>query len=112
MPRYKSAKILNNNSEFYKFLRKKRGVKNLRHYDTPVIYNPSTADRVSTSTVSHVWKYGDRYYNLSAQHYGTTKYWWIIAWWNGRPTEADVQNGTVLQIPTNLQEALTILGSY
>ena len=112
MPRYKTTTILNNNSEFYKFLRQKRGIKRLRHYSTPIIYNPTAADRTMIPTATHIWKYGDRYYNLSAQYYGTTKYWWVIAWWNGRPTEADVDNGTLLEIPTNLQEALTILGAY
>jgi hypothetical protein len=112
VPRYKSSKILNNDSEFYKFLRVKRGIKNIRHYSTPILYNPTAADRVSTPTVSHVWKYGDRYYKLSSQYYGTPKYWWVIAWWNGRPTEATVQNGAVLQIPTNLEDALSIMGTY
>ena len=112
MPRYKSSRVINNNSEFYEFLRKKRGVRNIRHYNTPVIYNPSSADRNSLKTVTHVWSYGDRYYKLSAQYYGTPEYWWVIAWWNGRPTEATVQNGTALQIPTNLEDALTIMGTY
>ena len=112
MPRYKSARVINNNSKFYKFLRRKRGVRNIAHYGTPIIYNPSITDRNSTPTVSHVWGYGDRYYKLAAQYYGSSEYWWVIAWWNGRPTEATVQNGTVLQIPTNLEDALTIMGTY
>ena len=112
MPRYKSSRIINNRSEFYKFLREKRGVKNIRHYNTPIMHNPTVAQRASLRTVSHVWSYGDRYYKLSSQYYGTPEYWWIIAWWNGRPTEASVQNGTVLQIPTSLEDALTIMGTY
>ena len=112
MARYKTSKIMNNDSEFYKFLRQKRGIKSLRHYATPVLHNPSVADRTSIATVSHTWKYGDRYYKLSHKFYGTSKYWWVIAWWNGRPTEATVQNGAVLQIPTNLEDALSIMGTY
>ncbi len=77
-----------------------------------MLYNPSAADRAATPTVTHVWSYGDRYYKLAAQYYGTPQYWWVIAWWNGRPTEASLQNGVALQIPTNLEDALTILGTY
>jgi hypothetical protein len=112
MPRYKSSKIVNNTSDFYSFLRRKRGVRNIRHYNTPVLHNPTVADRSSIETASHIWSYGDRYYKLASSYYGMPEYWWVIAWWNGRPTEASVQNGTVLQIPLNLEEALTIMGAY
>jgi len=112
MPRYKSSRIVINDSEFYKFLRDKRGLKKVKHYNTPIIYNPTVADRNAIDTVTHVWSYGDRYYKLAAQYYGAPEYWWVIAWWNGRPTEATIQNGTAIQIPLVLENALQIMGTY
>jgi len=112
MPRYKSSRIINNNIEFYEFLRKKRGVKNIRQYGTPRMRNPGVADRNFAQTTAHIWVYGDRYYKLADQYYGLADYWWVIAWWNGRPTEAGIQHGTAIEIPTNLEQALTILGAY
>ena len=110
MPRYTNTKIFNNNEEFYKFLRKKRNSpKNIRRFETQIMHNPTVAERASITTVNHIWKYGDRYYKLASKYYGQPNYWWIIAWYNGLPTEATVQPGDVLAIPTNLEEALSIL---
>ena len=112
MPRNAKRKIIDNRSEFYRFLREKRGVKTIRHYDTQVLQNPSVAARASLRSTNHIWKYGDRYYNLAYRYYGNSRYWWVIAWYNARPTEANIKIGDSLQIPLNLEEALTVLGSY
>jgi len=113
MPRYANKKIINNSNEFYEFLRKNRNeVKSIKHYDTQILRNPSILDRASLKTVNHIWKYGDRYYNLSFQYYGTTRYWWVIAWFNARPTEANISTGDLLMIPVDLQQALVVLRSY
>ena len=112
MARYTSSRIINNNIEFYEFLRRSRGVKNIKQYSTIRLKNPSVSERQLANTVTHVWTYGDRYFKLAAQYYGRPEYWWVIAWWNGRPTEADVDRGTALQIPVNLEQALQILGAY
>ena len=112
MPRYKNTKIVNNDSEFYEFLRKKKGIKSIRHYNTPILHNPGFSARISTASTTHIWVYGDRFYKLADRFYGRAEYWWVIAWWNGTPTEADLTNGTALTIPLNLEEALTALGAY
>jgi len=111
--RYTRSFIVNNDTEFYDFLRKKRGnVKNIRHQETPVMNNPSVADRASLDSAGHIWKYGDRFYNLSFNYYKNPEYWWVIAWYNGYPTEADVKPGDVIQIPLNLEHTLMVLGVY
>ena len=112
MPRYGNEQTFRNSLEFYEFLRKKRNdVKAIRQYDTPVLRNPTIADRARLKTNNHIWKYGDRYYKLADQYYNAVEYWWVIAWFNARPTEADISTGDVIQIPVDLQEALRVLGS-
>ena len=111
--RYISSRILNNDTEFYEFLRKKRGnVKNIRHLDTPILKQPTIMERANLSTTNHIWGYGDRYYNLAHKYYGDAEYWWIIAWYNGYPTEFDIRKGDVITIPINLEQALFALGVY
>ena len=110
MPRYFNDKIVNNDSEFYEFLRKKRGIKNIVQYETPITHIPRLSERIGLKTTSHVWTYGDRYYKLAYQYYKNTDYWWGIAWYNGRPTEADIQGGDLIEIPLNLEEALRMIG--
>ena len=110
MPRYTATRIFSNSDEFYDFLRKRRNSpKVIRMYETPRIYNPSVGERASLTTINHLWKLGDRFYKLAAKYYGEPKYWWVIAQYNGMPTEADVYPGDVLSIPTNLEQALNVL---
>ena len=108
MPRYLGTKIVTNNTEFYAPIR--RGKKNIIHYETPILIHPTISERMSITTATHIWKYGDRLYKLADQYYGDSTYWWVIAWYNGVSTEAQVANGKVLYIPLNLEDALNILG--
>ena len=57
-----------------------------------------------------MWKYGDRLYNLAHQYYGNAEFWWIIAWYNGYPTEASIRNGAIIEIPLSLEEVTVALG--
>jgi hypothetical protein len=110
MPRYNKQKKYLNDSNFYNKLKKRRGVKNLTHYGTPMLANPDYIDRSTVSTVGHIWKYGDRFYNLANQYYDDARFWWVIAWYNGYPTEADIRPGDYLDIPINITDALRVLG--
>ena len=110
MGRYNKYKILVNNSEYYEPLRDRRDRKVIRHYETPMMKNPTVADRRRVLSNNYIWKYGDRLYKLSHQYYGDSRFWWVIAWWNGVPCESEIKNGTVLKIPVNIENALKALG--
>jgi len=111
MSRYNRYKILNNNNKYYRFLRLERNdLANIRHYETPILYQPDVIDRANLNTTTHIWVVGDRYYNLADQYYGDPKLWWIIAWYNGRPTESDCFPGDLLTIPLQAAPVLALLG--
>ena len=111
--RYIRTFNIDNDTEFYDFLRQKRGnLKSIRHQETPIMKQPSVSERASLNTTGYIWKYGDRYYNLAHQYYGKPEYWWVIAWYNGYPTEADILPGDYIYIPLNLEKALMVLGVY
>lgn len=110
MGRYNSETPMLNDSEYYEFLKKKRGVKYLTHFPTPVLYNPDIVDRAMIPTDPLVWSYGDHFYKVAHQYYGNPRYWWVIAWYNGFPTEADIKIGDLIDIPVNLEDALRVLG--
>lgn len=106
-----TSTTITNDIDFYRELRERRGVKEIKHLSTPKLRHPLLGDRVQIKTSTHIWKYGDRFYNLAHQYYGDTRYWWVIAWWNGIPTEAEANTGDVLEIPLDLQKALVALGA-
>tara|TARA_Y100001938_G_scaffold69128_1_gene95925 strand:+ start:395 stop:733 length:339 start_codon:yes stop_codon:yes gene_type:complete len=108
--RYNKSRKIFNNTEYYEPLRKSRDLKEVEQYATFPLANPTVSQRASTVTNTHIWKYGDRLYNLAHQYYGDTRYWWVIAWWNGYCMESQIKTGAVIYIPLNLEEALPALG--
>ena len=110
MSRYKRTRIFSNDEDYYSYLRDNRSLKRVIHYATPKIKNPTISDRTGLVTTAHIWSYGDRLYNLAFKYYGDVNYWWVIAWYNGIPTEAHIRNGDLIDIPVNLNNALSVLG--
>jgi nucleoid-associated protein YgaU len=111
MGRYQDTRTLINASDYYSFLRKKRHAKKrIIQYATPRLINPGPAARSSIVTTAYIWKYGDRFYQVATQYYNDPRLWWLIAWYNGTPTEADIRPGDTISIPISAQDALRILG--
>jgi len=111
MGRYNKYRILTNSSDYYQSLREERGVKYIRHYETPMFRNPNVNQRSKLATTKHIWTFGDRLYQLADQYYNSSRYWWVIAWYNGFGCEGEIYNGAVIRIPLNLQDALKVLGA-
>jgi len=107
--RYNKARTITNSSEYHEPLRESRGGKDIVHYGTQPLKNPTVAERATVKTTRHVWGYGDRLYNLAHKYYGDQRYWWVIAWWNGVALEADLTNGSLIYIPLSLERVIAIL---
>ena len=107
--RYDDRKIFKNSNLLYKNIFEDRGVKYIRHFNTPQTPHPTISQIRELNNVQHIWKTGDRFYKLASQYYSAPEYWWVIAQYNKRPTEAHLQPGDVLYVPLPLQ---TVLGFY
>lgn len=110
MSRYSGKAPFINDNDFYKSFFKTREVKNIKHYHTPKLKHISVEQIGTLNTIGHVWGMGDRFYKLSYQHYGDSRLWWVIAWFNKTPTESHVQYGDVIYIPHPLDRVLQYLG--
>ena len=110
MARNNKDRILVNSSEYYKPLRKSRNLKLIQHFETPRLYHPTVEDRRNVITEAYLWSYGDRYYKLAHDYYSDSNLWWIIAWFNGYPTEAEIENGSIIEIPIDLEQVSRVLG--
>ena len=80
------------------------------HYNTSKFRHPDLKDLSNFDRVSHIWKVGDKYYKLAAEHYGDPTKWWVIALYNQRPTEAHVTVGEVIFVPYPLDSVLYYMG--
>ena len=108
--RYADRRIVINDDDLYAKSLEKRNLRKMQQYDTARLKYPSVDQIKHLTRVQHIWKTGDRYYKLAVQYYGTTDHWWIIAFYNQRPTEADVKVGDVIYIPLPLERIVEYLG--
>ena len=109
MARYNNRRIGVNNMPQYEQVLKDRNVPFIRQYTTGELHHPSVLEITDLSVVTRVWKMGDRYFKLAYEYYGDSKLWWVIAWYNQKPSEADVKNGDTIFIPLPLDKVLSAL---
>jgi len=107
MSRYDSAKKGTNDNDLYEEFREARNVKTLEQFRTPRFPVLTASVRRRFTPLRHTWKLGDSYWKLAAQYYGDERLWWVIAWYNEKPTESHVQPGGILYIPTPVQEVVS-----
>ena len=110
--RYQEARIIQNQDADYKkqFKDKFEGRPAFPHLETQVLEYPSIEEMKKFTYANHIWKLGDRYYKLAHQYYGDSKYWWVIAQFNKKPTEQHVENGDLIKIPLPLRGVLEAYG--
>ena len=107
--RYVNRKITRNDNKLYKQALKDRNVNFIRQFRTPQLAYPTVEQVRSLQKVGHIWTLGDRYYKLAHKHYGESQYWWVIAWFNKKPTEAHVSLGDTIYVPLPLHSILSFL---
>tara|TARA_R100000008_G_scaffold60388_1_gene37944 strand:- start:106 stop:450 length:345 start_codon:yes stop_codon:yes gene_type:complete len=108
--RYDKRRILFNDDEMYEKFMQNRHMSGIRQYATGMLKYPTAEEMKELTRVRYIWKAGDRFYKLSVAHYGTPKYWWLIALFNKTPTEADLKVGALIYIPLPLAAALRMFG--
>jgi len=99
-----------NDHENYDEWFKERNVSSIYQYLTGKMSYPTEEQMKSINYVAYVWKAGDMFYKLSDIYYDDAKYWWIIAWFNQKPTEAHVQVGDTIFIPLDREQMMKLMG--
>ena len=107
--RYDNARPFVNQEELYEEFFEERDINYITQYRTGVLRHPTVAERASLHRLKHIWTLGDRLSKLAHKHYGDAKLWWVIAWYNGRPTESHFKIGDLIRIPMPLDRVLSIL---
>jgi nucleoid-associated protein YgaU len=108
--RYKKTRKLFNDLPEHKELFDARKIKHIKHHETTRLKDLTPEDIQSVVMVPHTWRQNDMFWKLAHKNYQDANYWWIIAQFNQKPTEAHVENGDTILIPTPLRMALKILG--
>ena len=109
--RYKNQSIFNNQDKSYKnYLKKTRGKDSINQYTTPKMFYPSDLQANNFRTIKRIWGTGDHYFKLADEYYGDAEMWWVIAFFNQKPTEFHVKPGDVIYIPVPLEAILYSIG--
>ena len=105
--RYDSRHIFtNDNKEYKKEFFEERDVKQIDQYATGIINYPTLQQMNNLTSVSLVWGATDKLYKIAYQYYSDPQYWWVIAWYNKKPTEAHFSVGDLYYVPQPLSTAL------
>ena len=97
--RYSDRRIFRNDDTIYQDMLENRALKFFRQNES-AHYKPLSAARMRKLTqVQEVWDTATRLSNLAAKHYGDPTYWWVIARFNNKPTDAHFSVGEPVRIP-------------
>lgn len=64
--------------------------------------------RNDLSFIEKTYSLGDKMYKYAYEVYGDAQYWWVIAWFNNKPTDTHCNIGDVIVIPVPLDRAVII----
>ena len=57
-----------------------------------------------------LYELGDNYAKLAQQKYGDAKLWWVLAWYNQKPTDGLIKVGDTIRIPQPIDRVLQMFG--
>jgi hypothetical protein len=88
----------------------RRGLTTVRQYARLKFNSPDAEDDETTAieTYERVMATGERMSKWAHEFYGSAEYWWVISWYNKRPTDSHIQLGEIISIPKDLEYAIYI----
>ena len=105
----RQSTILNGDAKYHKQFTA-RNVNFITHFSTPQLKWPTKEELQALTVEKEIWKVGTRFFKLAHKYYEDPSFWWVIAWFNQKPLEADFENGDTVMIPTPLNRILSFYG--
>jgi nucleoid-associated protein YgaU len=108
--RYENRVASINRDDLYYNTFKKRGIRQVTQYRTASLKYPTPEQISNLIVLTHRWTRGDNYTKLADANYGDATYWWVIAHFNQKPLQSEIDFGDVIYIPTPLELVLNYYG--
>ena len=108
--RYDGKRVYKNGDEMYSEMLRERGLSFFRHYGIAKLRYPTPEEMMELELIGYTWSMEDRFWKVAAKYYGNPSLWYIIAWFNKRPTDHHVKVGDVIYIPMPYDKILRYLG--
>ena len=106
--RYQNTPYFINRLTLYENVFEERGVTQIGQYGTTTFEELTTAQKASIRTKEIMWEVGDRLDKLASREYGDAQYWWVIARYNNKPTDAHFKRGDTVLVP----HPISIIAGY
>ena len=108
--RYKFADSIQVTNSMRPEIFNRRNLTSIRQYARLELNSPDSEDEETTAIETHerVMAVGERMSKWAYEFYGSAEYWWVIAWYNRKPTDSHIQLGEVISIPKDLDYAIYI----
>tara|TARA_R100001443_G_C3301331_1_gene165360 strand:- start:380 stop:733 length:354 start_codon:yes stop_codon:yes gene_type:complete len=103
MARYGLRGVVENKAGQYSNLFKRRGLKKITHYAAPKFYHLTDEQLQNIRVEPVIWRLGSRFYKIADEEYGDPNLWWIIAFYNRKPTDFHVKLGELIFVPLDWQ---------
>tara|TARA_B100000085_G_scaffold242786_1_gene234308 strand:+ start:6145 stop:6498 length:354 start_codon:yes stop_codon:yes gene_type:complete len=96
-----------NEDELYQEWLDKIGFTKVDHYSMVFFGSPLEESFLKKITINqHIYALGDRLSKIAHDHYGDARLWWVLAWFNGKPTDFHCNIGDRIAIPKPLDQVL------
>lgn len=103
--------VLSSDDEIHRKKILARNAKRVFIHSTAVYNFDDTEKDIDFSFEEIYWSNGDRLHKLSYKYYNSVEYWWVIGFFNQKPTDSDYSVGDLVLIPTPLEEAMKFMGA-
>ena len=102
-----TSRELINKDKVYKNFFIKTGTTAIEHMDITFFGNPRDSSFLKEiKKINHIYAYGDTLSKIAFKHYGDARYWWVLAWFNTKPTDFDCNPGDIIEVPIPLEEVI------
>ena len=108
--RYENRFVFINDNDLYRNALKGRNVRQVNQYQTTKLKYPNKEQVANLIVTNHLWTRGDSYTKLADSIYGDATLWWVIAHFNQKPLQSEIEYGDVIYIPRPLELVLNYFG--
>jgi len=106
--RYAGVRFFKNLYAIYRDLLEDRDRQYINQWGTTTFTKLAESKAETITEEKIMWQPGDRLDKLASRAYKDSQYWWIIARYNNKPTDAHYKNGDIVRIP----HPLLLIKSY
>tara|TARA_A100001011_G_scaffold207254_1_gene215444 strand:+ start:194 stop:553 length:360 start_codon:yes stop_codon:yes gene_type:complete len=101
------SQIFVNPDPIYQDFIDKTGISVIQHYGLMMFGDPTDQTFLrEIEIVPYIYSLGDNMSKIAYKEYGDSKLWWVLAWFNGRPTELHCNVGDTINVPHPIDEVL------